>query len=241
MELKKDCPYCDAPKHLYVNTVKGVFHCQKCKESGPITKLDGIEIQPLQKKRKKVDKDIPIFQLKPLTEKDKIFWRYAKRRNALQFQHKLFLWKKHPGYLFIALPLFNNDIDFIFGRKVLLAGPRYRYVVDTKGVIGKSFKGKVDEAVVIEGFFDLCNIYPKYPCIALMGKGFDGDKIRKIRKSVRKKVHIALDPDALKEAFLFVDKLVQVGLEVNLIHTSVHNDPGEDSSWVFNQLKTATI
>src|SRR3990172_6003496 len=41
MELRKDCPYCrlhgltpDTKKHLYVNTTKNVFFCQRCNHRG---------------------------------------------------------------------------------------------------------------------------------------------------------------------------------------------------------------
>lgn len=37
-EMRTDCPWCGRDK-LYVNTVKGVFFCQRCRETGPASKL----------------------------------------------------------------------------------------------------------------------------------------------------------------------------------------------------------
>ncbi len=36
-ELKADCPYCDGPRKLYVNTVNGLFYCHRCRVKGKIT------------------------------------------------------------------------------------------------------------------------------------------------------------------------------------------------------------
>ena len=238
-EIKRNCPFCnDSKKHLYINTTKGVYYCQKCNSAGPVSKLgeNTIAHSDLVKKVKsKKEKKKEDFRL--LTPADKIFWKYAEKRRALKFRSSLFLSSSSPGYLIIRLPLRSKTKTFSFGRKVLLSGPRYLYLQNTKGVIATSFKGKVDEAVIVEGFFDLCPVSEKYHTVALMGKQFDEEKVDKIVASIKKKVYIALDPDALPEAILLSSALENRGLETQIIHTTVFGDPGEDCSWIEIQME----
>ncbi|MDP1907226.1 MAG: hypothetical protein Q8K85_02920, partial [Hyphomicrobium sp.] len=139
-----------------------------------------------------------------------------------------------PGYLFIGLPLLEHFDDqyFFFGRKVALSGPRYRYFQPTKGIIAKSFKGTVHTAILVEGVFDLFNLAGSFPTIALLGKQSDDEKIRAIRNSIRSKVIICLDSDALQESVILEGKLAKEGLKTKIIHSSIVKDPADDNEWI---------
>lgn len=237
MELKIDCPFCGKLKHLYVNTAKGVYHCFKCGEGGRLTgdlikyvarsgrtsPTAAIQSKPQLPKG-----------LRPITRHDELHWNYAKKRDALKYRDKLYISQNYPEYLTVGLPLLphGSGPTFLFGRKLLLAGPRYRYFHNTKGVIAKSYTGKVKAGVVVEGFFDLTKMSTILPTIALLGKGWDDIKIKKINKFITEKVYLCLDKDALKDVIMlcsyFPDK------EVKILHTDVFKDPGQDVSWVKN-------
>ena len=235
MEIKIDCPFCGKPKHFYVNTQKGVYHCFRCSKGG---KLSGDLIKYVTKSGRispsatiETKPQLP-KGLRPITKRDELHYDYAKSRNALKFRDKLYIAQNYPEYLTVGLPLLphNSPPNFLFGRKLLLAGPRYRYFHNTKGVIAKSFLGKVEKGVVVEGFFDLTKMSEIMPTIALLGKGWDDIKIKKITKFITKKIYLCLDKDALKDVFMlcsyFPDR------EVKILHTDVFKDPGEDVSWV---------
>ena len=236
MEIKIDCPFCGKIKHFYVNTAKGVYHCFKCGEGGRLSgdlikyvTKSGHRISPSKATETKLQ--LP-KGLRPITKHDELYWSYAKKRNALQFRDKLYIAQNYPEYLTVGLPLLphSSPPTFLFGRKLLLAGPRYRYYQNTKGVIAKSFLGKVERGVIVEGFFDLTNMCKILPTIALLGKGWDDIKIKKIHKFITKKIYICLDKDALKDVFqlcsFFPDR------EVKILHTDVFKDPGQDVNWV---------
>ncbi len=235
-EIKVDCPFCGKPKHLYINTAKGVYHCFKCDRGG---RLSGDLIKYVSKSNagispisiKETKSQLP-KGLRLINKHDELHWEYAKSRNALKFRDKLYISQNYPEYLTVGLPLLphSSNPTFLFGRRLLLTGPRYRYFNNTKGVIAKSYLGKVEKGVVVEGFFDLCQMMKVMPTIAMLGKGWDDIKIEKIKKFITKKIYLCLDKDALKDVFLlcsyFPDR------EVKILHTDVFKDPGEDVSWV---------
>lgn len=242
-EVKSTCPFCHKPKHLYINPEKEVFHCFRCKKSGRLADLPGSLIplyshQAQASIKSKVDKS----KLIPISEKDSMFWEYAEKRNALKFKDNLFKWPQYPNYLVIGYPLLENfkNLNFFFGRRILLTGPRYRYFQSQKGIIGKSFIGQVEEALLVEGFFDLCVGSDFIPTIAVMGKDWDDIKLDKIKSSVTKKVQVALDRDALRESIELAEKLANRGLEVKVTGISVIKDLGElDKTFSLNIGRTA--
>lgn len=235
MEQKIDCPFCFKERHLYLNIEKGLYHCFKCLRGGKISSI--AYLLPGYKPKASSHSTSPRIDrklLQPLKEGSNIYWRYALSRHAIDFKDNLFLYPPCPGYLFIGLPLLEDFDDqyFFFGRKVALSGPRYRYFQPTKGIIAKSFKGIVHIALITEGIFDLFNTANSFPTIALLGKQSDDEKIRSIRNSVRSKVVICLDSDALQEEVILEGKLAKEGLKTKLIHSSIIKDPGEDSDWI---------
>ena len=233
MERKIDCPFCGKPKHMYVNDAKGVYYCQKCKKHGKIGHIGKVRTTGTIESH--VSSPPSLKGLRPLVPEDGLFWDYAKHRRALQFRDRLYMSSNFPEYLIMGLPLKGQSPNWFFGRRLLLAGPRYRYFNNTKGMICRSFTGIVKEAVVVEGFFDLCNVCEHFPTISTLGKAWDKEKIDKILSCVKKKLWIALDNDAFKDSFLLVCELSNK-IEVELLHSDVVKDPGDGADWILSKV-----
>lgn len=237
MEYRTDCPFCGKKNHLYINQEKGVFHCFKCKRGGRLSGgLTGLVPQETVESSVSPQKGMELKGLRLITKKDELYWNYAKQRNALKFKHCLYTCDNFPEYIIIGLPIVpvGHRHNFFMGRKLLLTGPRYRYFNDTKGVIAKSFEGKVKEGLIVEGFFDLCRASEVKPTIALLGKGWDDIKIKEINKSITQRIHICLDKDALVDSITLCSYFPN--RDISIIHSDVFKDPGEGSSWISRKL-----
>lgn len=239
-EIKIDCPFCGKEKHLSVNTEKGLYHCFRCKASGhvaPGSSVPALNTIPGSSRRSNSSLNKQVLRLGTtvsITPQDTLYWRYAEKRGALKYKDNLFKSARWPEYIIIGLPLLEKP-DFYFGRKIMLAGPRYRYFSNTKGIICRSFKSAVESAVIVEGFFDLCKVSEFHPTIALLGKGWDDVKIEKIAESVKKKVYICLDRDAITDSIKLISTLPK-RLEVKLLFTDLYKDPGSNADWIKDKL-----
>jgi hypothetical protein len=242
MEIRETCPFCNKPNHLYINTLKEVFYCQRCKKSGHIRKLATSIIIPqdVEKKEKKNKLLLNRKLIKQLTpESNKKFYSYIKSRKAVPFRDNLFTHEDYPGYVIIGLPLLvpHNKLNFFFGRKIMFGGPRYYYYRSTKGIIAKSFIGKVPQCLIVEGFFDLCSTAEFIPTIASMGKDpYDDKKIDEIVNSTDSAI-ITLDVDAMEESIIMSSKLEERGVKTHILHTHIFKDPGDNSDWIRNKLE----
>jgi DNA primase len=78
--------------------------------------------------------------------------------------------------------------------------------------------------ILCEGMFDAIAI--KRNVIPLLGKNIQSNLMKKIVTSVVKKIYIALDKDALKEALQFCEQLMNEGKEVYLVDLD-GKDPSE--------------
>lgn len=180
------------------------------------------------------------YKIKKLVDEEP-YYSYAKRRYATNFDNALFISEKEPGYLIIGLPLLNKEKDYFFGRKLMLAGPRYKYLsgpITSK--IAKSFKGSVKEAVIVEGIFDLTSVARVFPTIALLGKSWNDIKISKVLKFIKEKAYIMLDADALTETYklaILLSKHIKV--EIIDLNLTNYTDPGEVSlKWLTMKLQS---
>ena len=123
-ELITACPFCNRLKHLYLNQVKGVYHCHRCKASGPITDdfLDSLGLERTITKVKA--KDISLGRTESLSKmKHPRLWDYAKKRKALSFSQYLIYSPDYPNYLVICIPQPNGK-NFYLGRE-----PVFLYLV----------------------------------------------------------------------------------------------------------------
>lgn len=242
MEIREDCPFCNRVKHLYINTIKEVFYCQGCKKSGSTKKLNSSLLIPKNVEKKEKNNKLLLNSklIKRLTPtSNPKFWSYIKERHALPFKDNLFTQEDYPGYVLIGLPLLvpQNKIDFFFGRKILFGGPRYYYFRSTKGVIAKSFLGKVPECLIVEGFFDLCATAKFIPTIASMGKDpNDNVRLDKIAASTESAI-IVLDADAFEESIIISSKLEERGVKTRIIHSHIFKDPGDNAEWIRNKIE----
>lgn len=91
--------------------------------------------------------------------------------------------------------------------------------------------------VLCEGMFDAIAI--KRNAVPLLGKNLQSNLMKKIVTSVVKKIYIALDKDALKEALQFCEQLINEGKEVYLVDLD-GKDPSELGFKHFTELISNT-
>jgi len=92
--------------------------------------------------------------------------------------------------------------------------------------------------VLCEGMFDAIAI--KRNAIPLLGKNIQSNLMKKIVTSTVKKIYIALDTDAVKQAIKFAEEFINEGKEVYLLELK-GKDPSEMGFNQFTQLIQKTI
>jgi transcription elongation factor Elf1 len=92
--------------------------------------------------------------------------------------------------------------------------------------------------VLCEGMFDAIAI--KRNAIPLLGKNIQSNLMKKIVTSTVKKIYIALDTDAIKQAIKFAEEFINEGKEVYLLELK-GKDPSEMGFNQFTQLIQKTI
>lgn len=239
MENKIDCIFCGKPKHLYINTEKKVYHCQKCKRSGNIAELKNsipslINFPAMGKVKNTL---VPLEKFKNHLECLNIrnkehdhLMNYAKRRKALKFYNSLFYHPDFPEYLVVGLPLEEKfeSMTAFFGRKVMGQGTDYKFLTPcSKTILAKSFNENdrtIKKGIVVEGFFDLCEASKYLPTAALLGTNVKS-KLEEILNLPFQMYYIFLDWDAVEIGIRLSFDLGRVGKDSKIIH--VYNDPDE--------------
>lgn len=239
METKLDCIFCGKPKHLYVNTQKGLYYCQRCKKSGHLSELKNSipslinypvtvkvknTLTPIEKFKKSVE------ALDAYDNNHTHILNYAKRRGALKYFSNLFYHPDFPEYLVVGLPLGKkfDSITSFFGRKVIGEGTRYKiFTPCSKFILAKSFDEddrSMSKGVVVEGFFDLCKTSNYLPTAALLGTNLKS-KLEEVLKLPFQRYYIFLDWDAVEVGIELSFELGRIGKDSKIIH--VYNDPDE--------------
>jgi DNA primase len=111
----------------------------------------------------------------------------------------------------------NGELNYFVTRTYLPDDPqKYKNPPVGKNTIGWEYYINWDVPIVlVEGIFDALTI--KRNVIPLFGKTISEELMKKIVGSQVKKVYIALDNDALKEAIKHCEKLMSYGKEVYLV------------------------
>ena len=156
---------------------------------------------------------------------------YLKKRNISKYD----ILKYNIGYCksgkynnMIILPTYDDkgNINY-FSARSFEKDPyvKYRNPEASRNIIPNEYLINWKLPIILcEGMFDAIAI--KRNSIPLLGKSIQSNLMKKIVTSVVKKIYVALDKDALKQALRFCEKLLAEGKEVYLVDLQ-DKDPSE--------------
>jgi len=230
IEQRMICPYCDDETgHLYYSVQKRVYHCHKCGASGK-GKPEAEVVREIE-----VDKRYKNTSIWTKPKTVGIFSNSIMAKKARQFLRSKGLFKSEVKKYRLAvafdrllIPIYNDDGDMVYWIGRTLTGNRIKYTNPPRpatDVVFKTFQGKVDKAVVVEGFFDAVRVGRVLPAIALLGKELTEEKSKKVIDNVSREIIIMLDSDAVKHSFRIYDKLR--GYRHVSLRCLAHGDPGD--------------
>ena len=128
----------------------------------------------------------------------------------------------------VVIPSYDKDgfLNYYVGRSFdKNAYIKHKLASSTKDIIGFEMYINWDLPVILcEGVFDAMSI--KRNAIPLFGKKISSNLMKKIIESNVKKIYLALDEDALKDAFNHAETFLSYGKEVYLIEME-GKDPSE--------------
>ena len=128
----------------------------------------------------------------------------------------------------VIIPSYDKDgfLNYYVGRSFdKNAYIKHKLASSTKDIIGFEMYINWDLPIILcEGAFDAMAI--KRNAIPLFGKRISDSLMKKIIKSNVKKIYLALDEDALKDAFKHAETFLSYGKEVYLIEMG-NKDPSE--------------
>jgi DNA primase len=237
-----NCIFCDDTSgHLGVHIKKGIFHCFKCNASGRLDSLPALDrftetVKSRLEGTKQLEAKIVSEHLelpdgfREGIHKDSLAYRYIRARDISEEEIDKF----RIGYCVkgffehrIIVPIYENKrLRYFVGRTYVGGNPRYmNSPVPKQGIVFKTFKGRVDTAVICEGIFDALRIGKLYPAIALLGKVLNGSKQLESIKEAAEKVIIMLDSDAKVDAMKLYQALSPY-LRCRIVFIN-KKDPGE--------------
>lgn len=235
-----NCPFCDDDKgHLGVSRRKGIFHCFHCNASGKVEDLRpslnefNIKIKErLEQKEEIIENRIKLElpeSFRKIISSYNLPYEYLSKREIISEEINKYNIGHCTKGLFaqrIIIPIYEHEeLIYFVGRTYINANPRYMNSPTPKrGIIFKTFEGKVEEAIICEGIYDALRIGKVYPTISILGKVADKEQIKKISK-LTNKARIMLDNDAYKEGFLLYNQL-NVFISTKIIFIN-KKDPGE--------------
>lgn len=127
----------------------------------------------------------------------------------------------------IIVPSYNSEggLNYFVSRTYILDEPqKYKNPPIGRNIIGWEYYINWDvPLILVEGIFDALTI--KRNVIPLFGKTISEELMKKIVGSQVKKIYIALDNDALREAIGHCERLISFGKEVYLVELD-----GKDAS-----------
>ena len=137
----------------------------------------------------------------------------------------------------VVIPSYDNDgfLNYYVGRSFdKNAYIKHKLASSTKDIIGFEMYINWDLPIILcEGAFDAMTI--KRNAIPLFGKRISDSLMKKIIESNVEKIYLALDEDALKDAFKHAETLMGYGKKVYLIEMG-DKDPSELGFEAFTKL-----
>ncbi len=265
VESSFHCPFCKHRKpKLNINLVNQKWHCWVCDVKGRSLwhLFNKVGAQPEDKSLLEQIAGKPKgFNLKKssITSLPEEFHRLYNIKNTPHYKNAIYYLKSRGismydimrhniGYCegglyggMIVIPSYDKDnqLNFFTARSFYDVKYKHRNPSVSKDIIG--FENQINwdiPIVLVEGGFDAIAV--KINAIPLFGKLIsDTLKLKIIEKNV-KKIYIALDEDALKDAFKTAEYFINNGIETYLVKIK-DKDPSELGSKEFRKLLKASI
>lgn len=259
-EFRFNCPYCsriktpDRKYHLYINVDNLVGYCFRCQtilSPRQLKRLLGFQEEvlyvslPSHRQSTNYLVEIPDFMEIENTEAfDFLFQKYVPtytKEQLLDFC-RYYSIVYCPKFYSIGIPLFwfGELVGFQMRSLDINAETKYKYLTYAmKGFsltgylfnYDKSLLQEYQEIYLVEGIFDGLPFYlANKGWIALFGKNVSKDRLQLLSSLKGKKVIIALDGDAKKEAYQLAYKLYEKFYfeeDVYILELPEDKDPGE--------------
>ena len=249
------CPSCNhRKKKLTVNLITQQFQCWVCNFKGhrafkllkeakatpqAYDTLKSIDLEYKFKKKTQSKPDATSLQLpkgiEPIISSSAVLSRHAlhylSQRGVTQqdiVKYDLHYCEEGPLKNMVVIPSYDKDgfLNYYVGRSFdKNAYIKHKLASSTKDIIGFEMYINWDLPVILcEGAFDAMAI--KRNAIPLFGKKLSTTLMKKIIKSNVEKIYLALDEDALKDAFNHAETFMSYGKKVYLIEMG-DKDPSE--------------
>lgn len=126
----------------------------------------------------------------------------------------------------IIIPSYDVDgkLNYFVGRSFYETKLKYKNPPISKNIIGFDLFINWNEPIIlVEGVFDAITI--KRNVIPLFGKTIPDNLMRKIIQNKVKEIYLCLDKDALKDALILSETLMNSGIRVGMVDLPVDSDP----------------
>ena len=126
----------------------------------------------------------------------------------------------------IIIPSYDRDgsLNYFVGRDIYDSKLKYKNPPVSKDIIGFELFVNWDEPIIlVEGVFDAIAI--KRNAIPLFGKTIPNNLMRKIILNKVKEIYLCLDKDALKDALIISEHLMNSGIRVGMVDLPNDSDP----------------
>lgn len=230
-EIRFNCPFCeDTNHHLYVNKIKGLYHCFKCGTSGKIWQDQGTLLDEFKKVSSKVAEfNLPLKRskaiIKSLPSSQLLFTGQGYNpHQEIKYRAEMYMWSRNlyerdcisnnigvctdRGSKYYGMILFPIDGTKYFVARNLGKGPKYinaPWPKEASLFFPKSSPGKIFnlpfDLYISEGVFDGLKLH-KLPGIScsLLGKQATVKQLKRLASQGADRYIIVLDPDAFSYA-----------------------------------------
>lgn len=126
----------------------------------------------------------------------------------------------------IIVPSYDIDgkLNYFVGRSFYETKLKYKNPPISKNIIGFDLFINWNEPIIlVEGVFDAIAI--KRNVIPLFGKTIPDNLMRKIIQNKVKEIYLCLDKDALKDALILSETLMNSGIRVGMVDLPIDSDP----------------
>lgn len=207
------CPNCppDKAPSLSVDQLRGLYHCFRCGIAGKTQgqfRLDWLEDLP-KVRRSEIEWPEyyePLDPWSPKSLRHKFALKYLLKRNITSHQiqkYKIGFCERgaYEGRVIVPFITKGKDLTYFVARSISPTEKR-KYLnppVPKGDLTFRTYVGKVEKAVVVEGVFDALSVERLLPAIALLGKSPTPAQVRSL-KNYTNEVVVLLDSDAHKDS-----------------------------------------
>lgn len=209
------CPNCPPFKSpsLSINRLLGLYHCFRCGISGKSKKIaKNFHYKRVNGATTWPEEYAPLRPGEAKSLSHRAALRYLNNRgitNEQIMEFRMGFCSSGPYRGRIVVPVFKgSEVVYFVARSISDAEPR-RYMnppTPKGGTTFKTFIGRSNIAVVVEGVFDAISVSRYLPAIALLSKNPTDDQIRFVAKSAKELI-VMLDSDAVADSLTLSQRL----------------------------------